>query len=120
MSRPIATERLYRTANDEVVLEGNPAAAFLLCSPGEEIPEGYTAPDGASAPGELADTDKAAGEASDTGAADAPAVTAPDRPAKSASRATWADYVTALGGDPADLSRNDLIAAADAIEAAAT
>lgn len=41
----IATERLYRTTDNRVVREGDPAAAFLLCIPGEEIPAGYTVPD---------------------------------------------------------------------------
>ena len=40
----IATERLYRTVTGEVVREGDPAAAFLLCIPGEEIPAGFEPP----------------------------------------------------------------------------
>ncbi len=48
MSGRVATERLYRTVDDEVVSEGDPRAAFLLAGIGDEIPEGYTAPRGAS------------------------------------------------------------------------
>ena len=40
----IATERLFLTADDRVVSEGDPDAAFLLCIPGEEIPEGIATP----------------------------------------------------------------------------
>lgn len=35
----IATERLYRTEDGRVVPEGDPSARFLLCIPGEEVPE---------------------------------------------------------------------------------
>lgn len=46
----VAKERLYLTADDKVVPEGDPAAAFLLCTEGEEIPEGYSAPAAKAAP----------------------------------------------------------------------
>lgn len=39
-----AKENLYRTADDRVVPEGHPDAAFLLAAEGDEIPEGYKAP----------------------------------------------------------------------------
>lgn len=39
-----AKERLYRTIDGDVVLEGDPNAAFLLAAVGDEIPEGYSAP----------------------------------------------------------------------------
>lgn len=32
------TERLYLTADDKVVKEGDPKAAFLYATPGKEIP----------------------------------------------------------------------------------
>lgn len=40
----VAKERLYRTADDRVVVETDPDAAFLLVNEGEEIPEGFSAP----------------------------------------------------------------------------
>jgi hypothetical protein len=46
---PTAKQRLYRTADDRVVFEGDPNAAFLLAAEGDEIPEGYTAPKGGEA-----------------------------------------------------------------------
>lgn len=39
-----ATRRLYRTADDQVVGEGDPAARFLLAGVGDEIPDGYEDP----------------------------------------------------------------------------
>lgn len=42
--RRVATQRLYRTADDRVVFEGDPDAAFLLCGAGAEIPDGYDEP----------------------------------------------------------------------------
>ena len=39
-----ASERLWLTADGTVVVEGDPDARFLLCTEGEEIPEGYTSP----------------------------------------------------------------------------
>ncbi len=39
-----ASRRLYRTADDRVVFEGDPDAAFLLVNVGQEIPEGYEEP----------------------------------------------------------------------------
>lgn len=44
MSAAKASQRLYRTADDRVVLEGDPDAAFLLCGEGDEIPKGYSEP----------------------------------------------------------------------------
>ncbi len=63
----VASERLYRTADDEVVTEGDPRAAFLLAAEGDEIPEGFNAPRAKSK------------------AADAPANKAADKPANKAS-----------------------------------
>lgn len=40
----LATRRLYRTADDRVVFEGDTDAAFLLCPEGAEIPEGFEEP----------------------------------------------------------------------------
>lgn len=40
----------------------------------------------------------------------------PARPRGNASRADWAAYVRSLGGDPADLGRDDLTALADQLE----
>ena len=40
----VASQRLYVTADDEVVVEGDPDAAFLLCAVGDEIPDGYSEP----------------------------------------------------------------------------
>lgn len=38
-----ADQRLYRTADDEVVAEGDPRAAFLLVNVGKDVPEEYEA-----------------------------------------------------------------------------
>jgi hypothetical protein len=40
----IATERLYRTADGRVVLEGDPDAAFLLAAPGHPVPDDVELP----------------------------------------------------------------------------
>ena len=40
----IAGVRLWLTADDSVVLDGDPGATILLCAEGDEIPEGYSAP----------------------------------------------------------------------------
>lgn len=42
--KPVASQRLYRTADDRVVVEGDPDAAFLLAAEGDEIPDGYAEP----------------------------------------------------------------------------
>lgn len=42
--RDIASKRLYRTIDDDVVFEDDPDARFLLCCEGEEIPDGYSEP----------------------------------------------------------------------------
>lgn len=39
-----ASRRLYRTADDRVVFEGDPEAAFLLAAEGLDIPEGFEEP----------------------------------------------------------------------------
>lgn len=38
-----ATQRLYRTADGEVVAEGDIRAAFLLVTPGHDVPKEYQA-----------------------------------------------------------------------------
>lgn len=38
-----ATQRIYRTAHDELVSEGDPRAAFLLAGVGDDIPAEYEA-----------------------------------------------------------------------------
>ncbi len=45
-----AKQRLYRTVDDRVVVDGDPDAAFLLCGEGEEIPDGYSLPKAAEPP----------------------------------------------------------------------
>lgn len=40
----VASRRLYLTADDKVVFEGDSDAAFLLCAEGREIPDGYSEP----------------------------------------------------------------------------
>ena len=44
MSPPISDRRLWVTVDGTVVDDGDSAAAFLQCAPGDEIPEGYAAP----------------------------------------------------------------------------
>jgi hypothetical protein len=39
MSRPIATERVWRTIDGRHVADGDPAAAFLVAAEGDEIPD---------------------------------------------------------------------------------
>jgi hypothetical protein len=44
VSPRIATDRLWRTEDGRVVSDGDPEARFLLCAPGDEIPEGVDPP----------------------------------------------------------------------------
>lgn len=38
-----ATQRIYRSADDEIVAEGDPRAAFLLVNEGHDVPKEYQA-----------------------------------------------------------------------------
>lgn len=46
----VATERLWRTADDKVVFDGDEAAVQLIAAEGDVIPEGYDAPKRATKP----------------------------------------------------------------------
>lgn len=88
----IATERLYRTVDNRVVREGDPAAAFLLCIPGEEIPAGFDAPvDLAEAPqdppaGEDTDATDETDPTGDEAGEEKPEPEAAEKPAPKATR----------------------------------
>lgn len=96
----IATERLYRTVDGRVVLEGAPDAAFLLAAPGHPVPDDVELP----ASEESVATDEAiddappadngqtevdtppAGETNDAPPADGSAAKAVEQPANKAAK----------------------------------
>lgn len=78
----IATERLYRTVDGRVVLEGDPDAAFLLAAPGHPVPDDAEIP--ASDDADM--TDGASDGAPDAPPADDSAAKAAEQPVNKAGK----------------------------------
>lgn len=120
----IATRRVYRTDSDELVDEHDPAAAYLVCIAGEEIPDRYTGrvPDHLVAPvDEPAEREKVDADHTpkhdDAGDGGGEKVERPEPPAKTASTAIWGHYAAAIGvAVPAGAKRADIIAAIEAAQ----
>mgnify|MGYP006369584777 CR=1 FL=1 len=115
----IAAERVYRTADNRLCAEDDPAAAFLVCNVGEVIPVEFEAQYmGAEKPSEphTAKVDASPVETPEA------AETAPEDahtsklvlPSRSGSRDEWASVAKSLGIEPGELKRNELIALVDA------
>jgi len=109
-----ATQRIYRTADGELVTEGDPRAAFLAVPQGDEVPvELIDAVEALNAVESDVEPDAETGDDDDAG--DAVDVVTPP-PSNLATVAEWQAYATLKGIDPEGLTKAELIDAVEALD----